>query len=81
MSPLADFSSKDLALFTGSVLAQNKDNICAKLGLNSEEIQEEQDAKLLSLQDPQELINLMEKGLLWGSKAKPYLLLQNRLPC
>ncbi len=68
--PLPDFSSKDLALFTGSVLAQNKDNICAKLGLNSEEIQEELDAKLLSLQDAQELINLMEKGLLWGLERK-----------
>ncbi len=68
--PLPDFSSKDLALFTGSVLAQNKDNICAKLGLSTEEIQEELDANLLSLQDAQELINLMEKGLLWGLERK-----------
>ncbi len=67
---LQDFNSNDLALFTLSMLAKNKNDFLNKLQLSIEQIKEDYDALLLSLQDPQTIADLMEKTLQWTADPK-----------
>ena len=67
---LQDLNSADLAFFVPYMLVKNKNDLLNKLQFPIEQIKEEQNALILSLQDPQIILDLMEKTLMWSADPK-----------